>query len=154
MSLKFAAFRGARYGSIIVSSDTLSKFFPRQSQSCLEHLTFRGHFGQSLARGCQDWGSGVELVKIAILAAAIPWIVPAHGHSWYPKECCAETHCHVTDRVRELPDGSAEVQVGSETIVVYRWLKRRTSPDGHYHLCYSKWDKVPVVYCFFEPAQA
>ena len=96
----------------------------------------------------------VELVKIAILAAAIPWIVPAHAHSWYPRECCVETHCNETDRVRELPDGSAEVQVGSETIVVPRWLKRRTSPDKHYHLCYNKMDEFTLFYCFFEPAQA
>ena len=93
-------------------------------------------------------------VKIAVLAAAIPWIVPAHAHSWYPVECCAGTHCHETDRVRELPDGSAQVQVGNETIVVPRGLKRRTSPDEHYHLCYGQWDGVAVVYCFFEPAQA
>jgi hypothetical protein len=102
-------------------------------------------------------------VKIAVLAAAILWIAPAHAHSWYPMECCAGTDCHETDMVRELPDGGAQVQVGRDTILVPRSLKRRTSPDQHYHLCYSKWDggtdgtagtKGTFVYCFFEPAQA
>jgi hypothetical protein len=56
--------------------------------------------------------------------------------------------------VREMPDGTAQVQVGSDTIVVPRSLKRRTSPDQHYHLCYNKTDAFTIVYCFFEPAQA
>jgi len=86
-----------------------------------------------------------------------PSIVPRNvrrAHSWYPMECCERTHCHEADMVRELPDGTAQVQVGSDTIVVHPWLKRRTSPDQHYHVCYTQWDEVTVVYCFFEPGQA
>jgi hypothetical protein len=93
-------------------------------------------------------------LKFVLLATTIATILPAQAHSWYPMECCSGQDCHEADRVTELPDGSANVQVGSETIVVPRSLKRRASPDGHYHLCYRKWSDSTVVRCFFEPAQA
>jgi hypothetical protein len=53
-----------------------------------------------------------------------------------------------------MPDGSAKVQVGTDTIIVPRSQKRRQSPDGHYHLCYSKWQDSTVIHCFYEPAQS
>ncbi len=77
----------------------------------------------------------------------------AEGHSWYPLECCSEHDCHETDDVKELPDGSAEAKVSGETIVVPRSLKRRKSPDEHYHVCYGNLPGKTVIYCFFQPAQ-
>jgi hypothetical protein len=93
-------------------------------------------------------------MRIAVLALAIGLIAPAAGHSWYPLECCSGEDCHETDSVTEMPDGSAQVQVGSDSIVVPRSLKRRKSPDEHYHVCYGKNRESYVVYCFFQPAQS
>lgn len=78
----------------------------------------------------------------------------AQAHSWYPTECCSGEDCHEADSVTELPDGNSKVQVGSDIVIVPRTLKRRMSPDGHYHVCYHKWSDSTVVPCFFEPGQA
>jgi hypothetical protein len=78
-------------------------------------------------------------------------IVPAHAHSWYPKECCTEKDCHETDSVKELPNGDTEVKVGSDMMTVPHGLKRRKSPDQHYHICYGTLHDSIVIYCFFEP---
>jgi hypothetical protein len=93
-------------------------------------------------------------MKIMLFAATVASILPVQAHSWYPMECCSGQDCHEADMVTEMPDGSAKVQVGNDTILVPRSLKRRTSPDAHYHLCYHKWSDSTVVHCFFEPAQA
>jgi hypothetical protein len=98
--------------------------------------------------------SGRKTLKIALFAATLVLAVPAYAHSWYPPECCSGQDCREADMVTELPDGSAKVQVGTDTVVVPRSLKRRMSPDGHYHLCYRKWIDSTVVHCFFEPGQA
>jgi hypothetical protein len=94
-----------------------------------------------------------KTLKIVLFAATLALAVPAHAHSWYPPECCSGQDCREADMVTELPDGSAKVQVGTDTVVVPRSLKRRMSPDGHYHLCYRKWIDSTVVHCFFEPGQ-
>jgi hypothetical protein len=93
-------------------------------------------------------------VKFLPFAATLALILPVQAHSWYPVECCSGQDCHETDLVTELPDGTAKVQVGSDIVIVPRSLKRRSSPDGHYHLCYRKWQDSTVVHCFFQPAQA
>lgn len=93
-------------------------------------------------------------MRIALVAAIALWIIPAKAHSWYPPECCSGQDCHEADAVTELPDGSARVQVGNDTLVVPPSLKRRQSRDGHYHLCYRKWRDGTIIHCFFEPAQA
>jgi hypothetical protein len=77
-----------------------------------------------------------------------------YAHSWYPYECCRGKDCHEADTVVELPDGSAQVTVGSETITVPRSFKRRSSQDFRYHLCYGKLPGKTVVYCFFEPTSS
>jgi hypothetical protein len=87
----------------------------------------------------------------AIAGLAVPGV---HAHSWYPMECCAGQDCHETDMVTEMPDGSAKVQVGNDVVVVPKSMKRRQSPDGHYHLCYRKWGDSTIVHCFFQPASA
>jgi hypothetical protein len=89
-----------------------------------------------------------------MFAALVASILPAEAHSWYPLECCSGQDCHEVDSVTELPDGNAKVQVGNDSVLVPRSLKRRPSPDGHYHLCYRKWGGATFVHCFFEPAQA
>ncbi len=93
-------------------------------------------------------------MKITLLAAAIALTVPAHAHSWYPMECCAGKDCHEADMVTELPDGSAQVRIGSETILVPRSQKRRQSHDVHYHLCYGSYQQATFIYCFFQPAES
>jgi hypothetical protein len=93
-------------------------------------------------------------LKIILFVVTLVFVPPAQAHSWYPLECCSGQDCYEADFVTEMPDGSAKVQVGQDTVVVPRSLKRRTSPDGHYHLCYRKWSDSTVVRCFFEPAQA
>ncbi len=90
-------------------------------------------------------------VKFVLFAAAIAWIVPAHAHLWYPKECCNDKDCHEADNVTEMPDGSAQVRVGGDTMSVPRRLKRRKSLDEHYHVCYGKVNGAISVYCFFQP---
>jgi hypothetical protein len=97
--------------------------------------------------------SGRKTLKIALIAVTLLSVLPALAHSWYPTECCSGQDCREADSVTELPDGSAKVQVGNDIIIVPRSLKRRQSPDGHYHLCYRKWTDSTVVHCFFEPAQ-
>ncbi len=92
-------------------------------------------------------------MRIFLLIATIALILPVDAHSWYPMECCAGKDCHETDLVTEMPDGSAKVQVGNDIIIVPRSLKRRQSPDGHYHVCYLKWQDTTIIHCFFEPAQ-
>jgi hypothetical protein len=94
-----------------------------------------------------------KTLKILLIAATLAAALPAEAHSWYPMECCSGQDCREADTVTELPDGSAKVQAGDDTIVVPRSLKRRMSPDGHYHLCYRKWRDSTVVHCFFEPGQ-
>ncbi len=93
-------------------------------------------------------------MKIALSAAAFALIVPAHAHSWYPMECCAGKDCHEADAVTELPDGSAQVRIGSETILVPRSQKRQQSPDVHYHVCYGTFQQTTFIYCFFQPAES
>jgi hypothetical protein len=97
---------------------------------------------------------GRKTLKILLFAITLVPVLPAQAHSWYPAECCSGQDCREADMVTELPDGSAKVQVGNDTVVVPRSLKRRISPDGHYHLCYRKWTDSTIVHCFFEPAQA
>lgn len=92
--------------------------------------------------------------KITLFAAAAVWIAPAQAHSWYPYECCFNKDCHEADTVLEMPDGSAQVTVGNDMILVPRSFKRRMSPDFHYHLCYGRLPGQTVVYCFFEPASS
>ncbi len=93
-------------------------------------------------------------VKVIIFAALLAVMLPAHGHSWYPLECCSGHDCHETDEVTEMPDGTAKVKVGDDVVVVPRSLQRRQSPDEHYHVCYSKWQDSTVIRCFYQPAQA
>jgi hypothetical protein len=96
-------------------------------------------------------GLGDLNVKILLVASTLALIASAHAHSWYPRECCNEKDCHPVDIVKEMPDGSAQVQVEGETVIVPRSLKRRKSKDEHYHLCYEKKPEGISIFCFFQP---
>ncbi len=93
-------------------------------------------------------------MKLILFAAMVPFIGPAQAHSWYPMECCGGQDCHETDMVTEMPDGSARVQAGKDTMIVPRGFKRRPSQDAHYHVCYGELHGSIVIYCFFQPTQS
>ena len=93
-------------------------------------------------------------MRIVLIAAITTLACPAYAHSWYPMECCAGKDCHEADAVTEMPDGSAQVLVGNQTILVPRSQKRRQSPDVHYHVCYGTYQQATFIYCFFQPAES
>ena len=84
----------------------------------------------------------------------------AHGHNWYPKECCNDEDC------KEIPEEIAK-QIIRETrtgytvtlppglhpkypegaTLFYSEDKIRRSPDKHFHVCADE----EFTYCLFEP---
>lgn len=83
---------------------------------------------------------------IAILLL-LGWLLgDAHGHSWYPPECCSDRDCAPFPRnlVKETPEGYA---LATGEFVERR--KAKFSPDGDFHLCRS--ETTQIILCFFVP---
>jgi len=97
------------------------------------------------------------LLSVVLLAAGQG--LPAHAHSWYPKECCSDHDCMPADNIATGEDGRKVVIVGRHRISIPSRLVPRSSPDGRIHVCfavltaeYSAPYALPL--CLFLPAQS
>lgn len=86
----------------------------------------------------------------AILAALLFFVFAffgdAHGHSFYPAECCSDRDCapYPSNLVKEMPAGYA--------LATGEFIERkrvRFSPDGAFHLC--RHEATQLILCFFVP---
>ena len=85
---------------------------------------------------------------LAGLSAALP---DAHGHDWYPFECCGSQDCGPADSVVRRDDGGYMVTVRGMTVLVPWWFRPwRDSPDGQVHICVRQFTGIgPIVICAF-----
>lgn len=76
-------------------------------------------------------------------------ILPAHGHSFYPWECCHDRDCEAisSSRVEGVPGGYL---IDGLHYVAER--DARNSPDGQYHACFPKASTNPR--CFWRPPRS
>lgn len=84
----------------------------------------------------------------------------AHGHSWYPHECCSDRDCEPADTVDTDATGHMIVVVGRRRIWIPFGLESRLSPDGRVHICFRvltgelDGSTFTMPLCLFMPAQS
>lgn len=79
-------------------------------------------------------------------------------HSWYPEECCKDEHCYPVEWVQDLKHGGTVVKTADNIrITVPPVVRRQSSQDGRYHLCFNKEElrlyNTLQIFCFFVPGQ-
>ena len=79
-------------------------------------------------------------------------------HSWYPEECCKDEHCYPVEWVQDLKHGGTVVKTADNIrITVPPVVRRQSSQDGRYHLCFNKEAlrlyNTMQIFCFFVPGQ-
>ena len=79
-------------------------------------------------------------------------------HSWYPEECCKDEHCYLVEWVQDLKNGGTVVKTADNIrITVPSVVRRQSSQDGRYHLCFNKEAlrlyNTMQIFCFFVPGQ-
>jgi hypothetical protein len=99
-------------------------------------------------------------ILMSLVLLAIGAGVPARGHSWYPKECCADRDCIPADDVTADTDGHMIVLVDYHRIWIPFGLAPRPSADGRVHICFQviagELDNSSFVMpiCLFVPPQS
>ena len=86
-----------------------------------------------------------------ILASAVS--IPAHTHSWYPRECCSGEDCAPVEHIERVP-GTGRLLITSRhgKAILGEASQRRESPDGRAHVC-MRADEFGAIWivCFFAP---
>ena len=77
--------------------------------------------------------------RLLVLSAGVAGLIAvqpcAHGHDWYPLECCGGKDCAVADSVVQRSDGSYLVTAHGMSLVIPEGYHWRPSPDGQVHVC-------------------
>jgi hypothetical protein len=126
-----------------------------------------------LPRAGATWGAGgiraafrllsaPHLIGIVALSGAI--LIPcamswAHSHvdergkvDWYPVECCHDGDCRPAERLKGTMGGEWFRTIDGVTILADQRTERRSSLDGHWHICIGVDDtETAFVRCIFEP---
>lgn len=86
---------------------------------------------------------------MARLTALLLLLAPAvaHGHDWYPPNCCSGGDCGPikSERVTHADDGDGYVVDGKFHV---KLSEVRRSPDGRYHGCFPT---QKLLRCFWAP---
>lgn len=69
------------------------------------------------------------------------------AHSWYPAECCDESHCHLIARELVTRTSVGWTIAGRSYLIVLG--SEKLSPDGEFHLCENK--STHQFICLFVP---
>ena len=96
---------------------------------------------------------------ILAVALAICAAFPAHGHSWYPRECCSDHDCAPVENIDRFvaEDRSARQFIVTRThgkAVIRQNIPVRESQDGRMHACmrYDPFGELEVICLFAPPA--
>ena len=92
----------------------------------------------------------IVLTAMALSGAAT---LPAHAHSWYPRECCSGDDCAPVDRIERLSGPESWLITSRHGKAILReTIPRRESPDGRAHVC-MRADEFGAVWvvCYFTP---
>jgi hypothetical protein len=94
------------------------------------------------------------LIKLIPMILLVLFFSKAHGHSWYPFECCSERDCSAIPPNNVVRVGPTGYQVrwggGENDIEVIPHTKVRMSPDGQYHRCALPSSPSRSI-CFYAP---
>ena len=86
----------------------------------------------------------------------------AHGHSWYPQECCHDQDCEEAEETSPPSDDYSRTLKGKKTgtvVNVPRNFPSRPSQDGKTHMCvmggsgYFMPKGEPLLLCVFLPPE-
>lgn len=98
------------------------------------------------------------LAAISALAGTAGPLVPAQGHSWYPKECCDDADCAPVYAVSQLASANGLQQMIVISVhgraLVPPNFPVRDSKDARMHVCMRPDpDGIMDVMCLFLPPQ-
>jgi len=102
--------------------------------------------------------NALRILLFAMFVAAAPAFL-AHGHSWYPEECCSNHDCMPADRIETNAYGDRIVFVANRQVWIPRGLSARLSSDGRVHICLRvvatpEADISTIPFCLFVPPQS
>jgi hypothetical protein len=108
----------------------------------------------------KDVSAPLGFAAMAGLAGIIVGCAPAHGHDWYPFECCARNDCMPAKAIEADGRGGMTVIVGDLRIGIPGDFVPRASPDSRVHVCFRMYPNemdgniIVTPICLFVPAQA